>query len=598
MDANVRPSLIDLAQEPAFRLSGLRVLPTALEVEQDGRREVLQPRVMQVLVALARRRGEVVSRDELIQLCWGRVVGDDAVNRCIVLLRHLGRTYSCFEIATVATIGYRLIPTETEAAESPPTPRGPVTIAVLPFVNMSPDPEQEYFSDGLAEELMAQLGQMPELRVTGRSSSFTFKGRNDDLRVVGETLGVAHVLEGSVRRAGARLRITAHLVKCADGFQLWSETYDRELGDVFAIQEEVARAVTRALGVKLAAGAPVGEYGGTANFEAFDHFLKAGRLLLGISFDEVDGRLRHLRLAVAIDPNYALAWANLSCMLAFRQAWLPMPDGLRVDPEREAAAARALALAPGLAAANVAAGWMLGDMRKWRAADERISFALACGSGADPVSETTCAGFLTVTGRVREGLAARQVARDADPLSLGCSTLLMRTYAMLEMWAQFDAEYERSQELAGAWREAEFLQLIRLLRMKADAVAVGRQFERAAASGLPFLREVALAHGATEKVREVLGRYLSGATGLIHVAQLAGAYRQTDLALDALTRAEPAATMQLFQYCWSPELREVRQDPWFKDLMRTAGLAQFWRETGKWPDFCRPVGEADFEVVG
>ena len=158
----------------------------------------------------------------------------------------------------------------TSAAEKRET-----SICVLPFVNMSGDPEQEYFSDGLSEELMNQLAQMSGLKVAARTSSFAFKGQNPNLKAVSEALGVAHVLEGSVRKQGNRLRITAQLIKAADGFHLWSNTFNRELDDVFQIQEDIARAVADALKVKLGLEESTLVVGGTRNSQAYDLYLRA-----------------------------------------------------------------------------------------------------------------------------------------------------------------------------------------------------------------------------------------------------------------------------------------------------------------------------------
>jgi TolB-like protein len=180
----------------------------------------------------------------------------------------------------------------------------PASIAVLPFVNMSSDPEQEYFSDGLSEELLNQLAQVPDLRVIGRTSSFAFKGKNEDLRHIGEVLGVNHLLEGSVRKSGKRIKITAQLINTADGSHVWSETYERSLDDIFAIQEEIAKTVAQELQVRM--GAPRG--GGTKNVAAYDEFL-AGRALLN-SNDTASMRAAapHLERAVSLDPDYVQAW--------------------------------------------------------------------------------------------------------------------------------------------------------------------------------------------------------------------------------------------------------------------------------------------------
>ncbi len=183
---------------------------------------------------------------------------------------------------------------------------GSVTIAVLPFVNMSSDPEQEYFSDGLSEELINQLAKVKRLRVTGRTSSFVFKGKTDDLRLIGHRLGVNHVLEGSVRKAGNRLRITVQVIKCRDGFHLWSQTYDRQLDDVFAIQDEVAAAVAQALGVALGFGETAPAPAATTPIEAYDKYLRGRALLHQQGPAGLRRAIEILREALALDPDLFL----------------------------------------------------------------------------------------------------------------------------------------------------------------------------------------------------------------------------------------------------------------------------------------------------
>jgi TolB-like protein len=164
------------------------------------------------------------------------------------------------------------------AAKPAPSAGSEKSVAVLPFVNLSSDPEQEYFSDGLSEEILNQLAQIAELRVTARTSSFFFKGKNEDLRVIGQQLNARYLLEGSVRKAGNELRITAQLVDAAAGSHLWSRTFDRTLNDVFAIQEEIAMAVSGAMSVSLDVGAMARTRGGTTNLEAYDKYLRAHAL--------------------------------------------------------------------------------------------------------------------------------------------------------------------------------------------------------------------------------------------------------------------------------------------------------------------------------
>jgi TolB-like protein/class 3 adenylate cyclase len=195
-------------------------------------------------------------------------------------------------------------PVATPAVVEPPS------IAVLPFTNMSPEPEQEYFTDGLSEELINHLAQIQGLRVIGRTSCFVFKGKNEDLRVIGETLGVNHILEGSVRKAGETLRITAQLVKAADGSHIWSETYDSTLNDVLAIQEDISKAVAQNL--KLSLG--LGEFsrpGWTRNVAAYDEYLQARSYYWQATPETITKAVEHYQRAIEIDPAFILARTSL-----------------------------------------------------------------------------------------------------------------------------------------------------------------------------------------------------------------------------------------------------------------------------------------------
>jgi TolB-like protein/Flp pilus assembly protein TadD len=186
------------------------------------------------------------------------------------------------------------------------------SIAVLPFADMSPAKDQEYFSDGLAEQLIHELARVSGLKVVGRSSAFQFKGKNEDLREVGRKLGVANVLEGSVRREGNHVRITAELIKVDDGFQLWSQTYDREINDIFAVQDEIARAATEALQPKLLVGngRPVASTLPSANPEAYQAYLQANYFLgRGQRKEDLGKALTYTDKVIELDKTYAPAWA-------------------------------------------------------------------------------------------------------------------------------------------------------------------------------------------------------------------------------------------------------------------------------------------------
>ena len=190
--------------------------------------------------------------------------------------KHTGVRVVAIALAVLLLVGAAWWVLERRGGESAaPAAVAEVTLAVLPFANLSSDPEQEYFSDGLTEELLNQLAPVKSLRLTGRTSSFSFKGKNEDLRVIGKKLGVDNLLEGSVRKEGRNLRITTQLINSKDGSHLWSKTYDHELSGVFALQEEIAKDVTKALRIRLDVSDLPRSKGGTTNVEAYDKYLRA-----------------------------------------------------------------------------------------------------------------------------------------------------------------------------------------------------------------------------------------------------------------------------------------------------------------------------------
>ena len=240
---------VDLAREPSLRLAEIDIRPATREVlGRDGRRHLLEPRVMQVLVALARRPGEVVSREELIQLCWaGRVVGEDAIHRCIGALRRLAHAHGALAIETVARVGYRL----SEAARCNAPVGDAALLAVLPFENLAAEADMASFCDGVAEEIAQAIARHGSLKVIGRASSFQFRGCQKVIADVAERLRATHVLDGSVRRCGAQVRVSTELVECRAQTVLWSARFDRELLDIFALQDSVAEAVAAAVNLAL-----------------------------------------------------------------------------------------------------------------------------------------------------------------------------------------------------------------------------------------------------------------------------------------------------------------------------------------------------------
>src|SRR5215472_13096475 len=223
------------------------------------------------------------------------------------------------------------------------------SIAVLPFTNMSPDPENEFFADGITEEIINALTQIEELHVAARTSAFSFKGKHVDLRIVGERLNVKTVLEGSVRKAGNQVRIMAQLINAADGYHLWSGRYDRELKDIFEVQDDIARAIAERLKVALKGGRQPTIKAGTSNLEAYQLYLK-GRALLYRRGLDIRRASKCFERAVGLDPQYALAWSGLADarnMLGLNG--FDRPEAIM--PQAKEAATRAVTLGPMLAEA-------------------------------------------------------------------------------------------------------------------------------------------------------------------------------------------------------------------------------------------------------
>lgn len=250
---------MSLAREPEVRLGALRIEPATRRIaHDDGREEIIEPRVMQVLVALLRAEGRIVSRDELFATCWpGVMVGEDALNRVMGRLRRLAGELGAetFKIETITKVGYRLTSPHIEPATAAPRPqaepsRGP-SICVLPFTNMSDDPQQDYFSDGVSEDITTDLSKVSSLFVVARTTAFDYRGKTFDVARLAKDLAVSHILEGSVRKAEGRVRINAQLIDGATGGHVWAERYDRDLADIFAVQSEISEAIVGALRLKL-----------------------------------------------------------------------------------------------------------------------------------------------------------------------------------------------------------------------------------------------------------------------------------------------------------------------------------------------------------
>lgn len=307
----------------------------------------------------------------------------------------------------------------TSGPQPAPVPKdGSTSIVVLPFVNLSSDQENEYFSDGLTDDLINALTKIQGLRVVARSSAFQFKGKNPDIRTVGRQLNVGTVLEGSVRRSGDQLRITAQLSSVADGYHLWSETYDRQLKDVFAVQDEISRAIVRALEVHVA-GEPSRRLvpRSTRDLNAYSLYLQ-GRFHLNKWRPEGARKgIEYFELAIGKDRDYAPAYAGLADCYTWLGVfgWSPAQKAM---PHAREAANRALQLDETLAAAHISLGYVkaLYDW-DWPGAEREFKRALELSPGDPDAHFAYSLTYLTPRGRLDEALEEIQRALVLDPLS-------------------------------------------------------------------------------------------------------------------------------------------------------------------------------------
>ena len=467
--ADIDPSSvarIDLADEPDFDLGGMRVQPAERSITVNGERRDLQPRVMQVLIALAKSKGAVVSRDRLIAQCWdGRIVGDDALNRCVQSLRHLAREYAPepFAIETMPRVGHRLVVARNGLADRA-TSKGllrtklaiaaavallllaaggfivwqqrstgpePASIAVLPFRNVGTgDP---YFAEGIGEEILGQLAREPHFRVAGSSSSRQF-GENQNVNEVAQRLDVDYVLEGSVRRQSDQVRVSAGLVRASDGMRLWSDSYDGKLDDIFAIQRQIGSAIAGALQRKLVR-APVVSGSLVTKGEAYGLYLTARALVRTNNRRVAPTAVNLLQDAIRIDPGYAPAWASLAGAVNMQAALGDHEQFIAAMWKSRDYARRAVSLAPDLAEAHAALGSTFDYGNPDAIAHLRRAVAL------DPNNAEMLldwAEALASTGEFERELATYQQAHESDPLWY--PTTGLRALAIAKMGNRTGAE--------------------------------------------------------------------------------------------------------------------------------------------------------------
>jgi TolB-like protein len=452
------------------------------------------------------------------------------------------------------------------------------SIAVLPFVNMSGDAKNDYFSDGITEEILDALAQVPNLKVAARTSAFAFKGKAEDLRKVGEVLDVATVLEGSVQKSGDEVRITAQLIDTRSGYHLWSEKYDRKLTSIFAVEDEISKAIADKLQVQLAGGngqALVAQK--TVDPRAHDFYLRGLTLLAARSVsDAVDA----FQQAVTIDPDYAQAWAALAEAQALLPAYGSTPMQTANADSLESAR-RALAANPDVALAYVAQGMVYMDQMRWAAADGAFRHALALAPG-DAEALNQYGQFLEGVGQLEPALVQYDRALQRDPLSGVNGAIRVQMRLMLHRddaattAARIKTILDAHPESLYVHRSAALIYLNLHLYPEAEAQA------RAAAvlngtdpeATVQVIRGIADPALRAQAVRSLETSH--GNSGLKRDAILHAFFLvqlgERDRALAALEDYAAHGNGAIQQLLWFPAFDPVRNDPRFKAVLKKIGL--------------------------
>jgi adenylate cyclase len=498
-------------------------------------------------------------------------------------------------LAIVAFLYWNLYPREPSIEQPslkpeqesvvPDVKEAPKSIAVLPFDDLSPKKDQEYFVDGLSEEILNAIDQIPGLTVKARTSSFFFKDQNKTIQEIAGLLGVDHILQGSVRKADDTLRITTRLIKVADVSSLWSETYDRELKDIFKIQEDIANNVADKLKLTLEA---LEQLGGTENVEAYELYLIAKGQ--GWTMDPAVSKNTKelLDAALALDPEFALAWADKAG--AHGGLAIQGPAN-RAGTELEAgllAAQKAIEFEPNLASGYYSLGFI--KLQRCAFVEAELAYRKALEMPTETLSGS--AVFITIhyhaVGNFRRARELLDKILLNDPLNRGARAQYLFNLACLDNIQGSEDMYKQSMALfGGQWSIGDtFITMIRL----------------ASSDVLPsdILRSTPVFNMAKEHLdspevglAELRRLYNDGSSEVFVIMLWAAYFGDSEFAMDVLENTALKEFSGIF-WVWLPLLHEVRQLPRFKEFVREIGLVDYWNEFG-WPDICHPLENGDFK---
>ncbi len=498
--------------------------------------------------------------------------------------------------ATAAQLADALRASSTEAGAEPSGPllvRGRAvrprrvtrkSIAVLPFVNMSPEKENEYFSDGMTEELISALSKIEGVHIASRTSVFALKGKEQDVRKIGEALGVSTVLEGSVRRAGEKLRITAQLVDTRDGYHLWSETYEREMKDVFVIQDDISRAIVNALQLKLRGRkhAPLIKRH-TQNLQAYHLYLQGRHFWDRRTAEWMMKATKCFEHAVEQDPNYALAYSGLAdcyAVLAIAEYGALAPK--EAMPKATAAAQRALEIDPALGEAHTSLAHITA-FYEWQWAEAADGFRRAIELNPRyAIAHHWYATYLAAMGRLDDAVAAEQRAQELEPLSLFINKNLGTMLFYARRYEQAVRQYRETIELDPAFGRTHFFLGLacETLGRYDEAIA---EFESAlAVSGRSAVILAALGRtyglagdraAAFHVLDELSERSLREYVPAFSIAMLREGLGDRDQAFEWLEKAYDERSSWLTALNVDPLFDNLRSDSRFGTLIKKAGLA-------------------------
>src|SRR3989440_3306194 len=444
---------------------------------------------------------------------------------------------------------------------------GGKSIAVLPLLNESGEPKDEYFSDGLSEELIAALAQIRELKVIGRSSSFRFKDRKEESKTIGEKLGVATLLEGTVRKQGDRVRIVAELINAADGIELWTRTFDRELKDIFAVQQEIATAVASSLKITLlgsderSSATPA-----TKNTEAHNAYLLGHYHFQRRNLEDFRKAVAHFDEAIRLDPDYALAYAERS------EAWTLIGDlsgqGKTAWPKAREDAEKAVAIAPALAEAHAALGWVRCFV-EWKFAEGLSELKRAKElSPANPTANDLLARVVVYLGKNGADKQARQAA-ELDPLAFPAQDNLARDLFVEGKLEEADAVARKAAELhPAAASTRRFQVLVAVQRGDGETALREAQLEPDPTYRLFLLALAHYVRGDRAAADAALADLLANRVGVAYqIAQVYAARGERDKAFEWLQISFDEHDTGTLGLLVDPLLRGLRDDPRYKALV-------------------------------